>query len=64
MSCAGCKKAFPNEKMEKIRQLAKKSAEMDGKVQVIVERSGSLSVECEECWKKDGTGRVVEYFIV
>jgi len=65
MSCAGCRKAVPNEKRNKLRQLARKIAETDGKSQVIVERDGNLFIECEECRERDGrTGREVEYFIV
>jgi len=65
MSCIGCKKIVPNDKMEKIRDLAKRIAETDGKTQVIVERAGNLFVECEECWEKDGkTGRAIEYIII
>jgi hypothetical protein len=64
MSCLGCRKAIVNEKKDKIRKLARKIAEIESRTQVLVERNGNLSIECEECWKKDGTGRAIEYFII
>jgi hypothetical protein len=68
MACIGCKKILSNEKREKrkkLRELARKIAELDGKNQVIIENGGQLSIECESCWEKGGRiGRVIEYIIV
>ena len=68
MSCQGCRKVISekkNEDWDKIRKLAKRIAEMDGKTQIILEFEGKLSITCEECWEKGGRiGTPLEYIIV
>ena len=70
MSCASCKKLTAevikrSDDMEKIRKLAQRIAEMDGKTQIILEFEGKLSISCEECWMNGGRiGRPIEFFII
>jgi hypothetical protein len=68
MSCRGCKKVVlskRDEERNKIRRLAERIAEIDGRTQVLLEHEGQLSITCEDCWIKGGrVGRALEYFIV
>jgi hypothetical protein len=68
MSCKACRKVEIDRKHEernKIRELARRIAEIDGKTQILLEYGGELSITCEECWVRGGRiGRPVEYFIV
>jgi hypothetical protein len=68
MSCRDCKKTVRergDEERDKVRAMARRIAEIDGKTQVILEHGGRLSITCEECWIRGGrAGRALEYVIV
>jgi hypothetical protein len=68
MNCRTCKRVEIDKKYEernKIRVLAGRIAEIDGKTQIILEHEGRISITCEECWIRGGRiGTPLEYFIV
>ncbi|MDR0680857.1 MAG: hypothetical protein LBG15_03240 [Dysgonamonadaceae bacterium] len=68
MACLGCKESVVikrNTNIDKMRTMAKKIAEMEGKTQIILDIEDQLFIDCLSCWEKGGkTGKIVELFIV
>jgi hypothetical protein len=65
MGCVTCKgKLRINDEYGKMRALAARIAEEEGRTQIIVRKEGRLWIDCLECFRKAGeTGKIIEYFV-